>query len=108
VFITPCSLKLDDRQVKEFLSHRKKLGTQNNGMKKVLKGLKLLSDDVEENMKKRRKEMEHITNLISPTQQAKFLLWIEENQACIHLLDKLWKPSAKVDPKELKAPINTK
>jgi len=97
------SLKLDDRQVKEFLSHRQKLGTQSSGMKKVLKSLKLLAEEIEQNMNRRRQQMEHITNLITPAQQAKFLLWIEENQACIHLLNNLWKPSQKVDPEEVKS-----
>jgi len=96
-------LKLDDRQVKEFLSHRQKLGTQSSGMKKVLKSLKLLAEEIEQNMNRRRQQMEHITNLITPAQQAKFLLWIEENQACIHLLNNLWKPSQKVDPEEVKS-----
>lgn len=83
-------LKLDESQIKELLAQRALLGAQSSSMKSTLKKLKNLWNEFEANMDKRRQQFQHITSVISPSQCAKFLLWVERNQACIHLLDNMW------------------
>jgi len=34
---------------------------------------------------------ESMGSILTPTQVAKFLLWIDKNKACVHMLDELWK-----------------
>lgn len=36
-------------------------------------------------------EMEKLQNILTPTQRAKFIVWVTNNQACMHLLNKLWR-----------------
>ena len=36
-------------------------------------------------------EMLQLMKCVTPMQQARFLLWIENNQACMHMLNNLWK-----------------
>ena len=35
-------------------------------------------------------QMTTLMGAVSPSQIAKFLLWIERNQACMHMLTKIW------------------
>ncbi|KAF4037237.1 hypothetical protein GN244_ATG10679 [Phytophthora infestans] len=36
-------------------------------------------------------EMDKLQNILTPTQRAKFIVWVTNNQACMHLLNKLWR-----------------
>lgn len=84
-------LKIDDKQKAEFLNQKSKLGKQNIGIKQIIKKLRGLEDEIITCMDKRKEQYNEITNVFTPTQQAKFLHWVENNQACVHLLDNLWK-----------------
>lgn len=35
-------------------------------------------------------EFDSVENILSPTQTAKFLVWISNNRACMHMLNELW------------------
>ena len=84
-------LKIAESQKEIFLAQKNKLGTQNDGIKNLVKKLKVFEKEILEVMKKRRLQMTQLTSLFTPTQQAKFMNWIEKNEACVHLLDNLWK-----------------
>lgn len=84
-------LKIDEGQKKAIIDQRNKLGTQNVGIKQIIKKLKLLEQEILESMQSRQARMNEITNVFTPTQQAKFLHWVENNEACVQLLDELWK-----------------
>uniref|UniRef100_A0A7S1YBV2 BZIP domain-containing protein n=1 Tax=Grammatophora oceanica TaxID=210454 RepID=A0A7S1YBV2_9STRA len=35
-------------------------------------------------------EFDHVRAILTPTQAAKFLVWVANNQACMHMLNELW------------------
>lgn len=36
------------------------------------------------------KQMNEIMGVLLPSQQAKYLLWVEDNKACMYMLNSLW------------------
>ncbi len=83
-------LKLDEQQKASIKEQRGQLGLQNASMKKSLMQLNKFESEVSKNMELRRKQIEKVMSLISPTQTIRFLQWVEDNQACIHMLNGLW------------------
>mmetsp|Transcript_18535 Transcript_18535/g.30231 ORF Transcript_18535/g.30231 Transcript_18535/m.30231 type:complete len:312 (+) Transcript_18535:69-1004(+) len=83
-------LKLDEQQKAQVMEQRSQLGAQNASMKKCLVSLNKFEEEVQKNMLIRRKQVHKVTKIISPTQTIKFLQWVENNQACIHMLNGLW------------------
>lgn len=84
-------IDINPAQKMKFLSQRNLLGKQSSSFKTTIRKLKSLEDEVVENMKHRSEQMKEITNIFTPSQQAKFLYWVEKNEACVQLLDTLWK-----------------
>ena len=35
-------------------------------------------------------EMAEVSNILTPTQVAKFIIWIEQNPVCMEMLETLW------------------
>ena len=83
-------LKLDEQQKASIKEQRGQLGLQNASMKKGLIQLNKFESEVAKNMELRRKQIAKVMSLISPTQTIRFLQWVEDNQACIHMLNGLW------------------
>jgi len=83
-------LSLDAHQKEQIKEQRTRLGAQNTSMKKCLKMLTSFENEVQQNMKIRKGQMDEVMKIITPSQTIKFLQWVEENQACIHMLNGLW------------------
>mmetsp|Transcript_12620 Transcript_12620/g.24469 ORF Transcript_12620/g.24469 Transcript_12620/m.24469 type:complete len:343 (+) Transcript_12620:595-1623(+) len=83
-------LQLDEKQKAELKSQRGQLGMQSSSMKRCLISLNKFEKDIEKNMINRQSHMDKILKIISPKQIVKFLQWVENNQACVHMLDGLW------------------
>ncbi|GBG25749.1 Hypothetical Protein FCC1311_019682 [Hondaea fermentalgiana] len=83
-------LQIDEKQKSELKAQRGQLGTQNASMKRCLLSLQKFEKDVERNMYNRQAQMDKILKIITPKQIVKFLQWVEDNQACVHMLDGLW------------------
>ena len=48
-------------------------------------------------------EMKKIRSILTTRQAAKFLVWVANNGACMHMLNELW---SKVYPKPVVSPVN--
>ncbi|CAN0076067.1 unnamed protein product [Ascophyllum nodosum] len=53
----------------------------------ILRRLKLLLEDRNQTLDG---EMAEIQRILTPTQTAKFVLWVSKNRACVHMLNQLW------------------
>ncbi len=97
-------LNLSREQELKFLSVREEFLKQNISMKAALECL----DRLEIAFKKKSEDMSEkvigsIMKVISPIQQAKYLLWLEKNKAMVYLLNPEWQDylgnsSGKVNP----------
>jgi len=86
-----CSeLALDSDQQKKLKGLRPELAEHNASMKRCLKSLSKLEVEVMQNMSERRTQINNVLSIITPAQTIKFLQWVEDNQACIHMLNGLW------------------
>jgi hypothetical protein len=81
-------LKLDKRQQKKIRS----LGgsDETTCSTRILQMLTLVRQELRAQMARRKAKMERLVSVITPVQTAKFLEWVERNQACIHLLNSMW------------------
>ncbi|KAL4085856.1 hypothetical protein PRIC1_014865 [Phytophthora ramorum] len=77
---------------------KKKIQQQRGSISLICENLKsalgLLSDLKTEVINKNSTldmEMDKLQNILTPTQRAKFIVWVTNNQACMHLLNKLWR-----------------
>lgn len=84
-------LKLDARQKRSFMDLRDTLGVHGQNMKKCLKSLKALEAEIATSMERRGEDLKSIDKIFSTQQKLRFLLWVEKNQAAIHLLNNSWK-----------------
>lgn len=91
-------IKIDNLQKERFLALRNHLGKHNTSFKQSVHKLHLLEQEILRNMSHREDQMVKVTQIFKPLQQAKFLHWVENNEACVQLLDTLWKNRTKVKP----------
>merc|ERR1711871_308213 len=66
------------------------MGGQPKNLSHCIDILEQLQDAVSNNMIALENNMTTILNSITPEQQAKFLLWVENNQTCMLMLNNLW------------------
>mmetsp|Transcript_10741 Transcript_10741/g.20160 ORF Transcript_10741/g.20160 Transcript_10741/m.20160 type:complete len:227 (-) Transcript_10741:117-797(-) len=86
-------LQLTPAQKQQLLSMRFGIRQQRNNVAGCLRILKELDQRVKSNFESMAKQMDMVMSSISPVQQAKFLLWIERNQACSFMLNNMWNQS---------------
>lgn len=86
-----CSeLELTSEQKRGLIDMRHGIRKQRRNLAECLRILKELGSRVDTNLNHMTNQMTDVMSLITPTQQAKFLLWIEKNQACMHMLNNIW------------------
>lgn len=83
-------LKLTDEQKKMLLGMRHGIRSQRKNVAECLRILKELETRVGANFESMSKQMDMVMGTITPTQQSKFLLWIEKNKACTYMLNNMW------------------
>ncbi|OQR82571.1 hypothetical protein ACHHYP_15858 [Achlya hypogyna] len=83
-------LGLTDEQRKSIQSHRSAVVKICENLRLALQLLHQLKADVEQKNITLDTEMDQLQNILTPTQRAKFIVWVTNNPACMHLLNKLW------------------
>mmetsp|Transcript_6619 Transcript_6619/g.13406 ORF Transcript_6619/g.13406 Transcript_6619/m.13406 type:complete len:491 (-) Transcript_6619:123-1595(-) len=94
-----CSeLELSDDQKRTLMSMRGGIRQQRRNIAECLRILTELDNRVKSNFESNANQMDQVMESITPSQQAKFLLWIERNQACTFMLNNMWNKAADDDP----------
>ncbi|DAZ94299.1 TPA: hypothetical protein N0F65_012068 [Lagenidium giganteum] len=84
-------LGLTEEQKKRIQQQRGSITTICENLKDALGLLNELKTQVEQKNVTLDSEMDQLQNILTPTQRAKFIVWVTNNQACMHLLNKLWR-----------------
>lgn len=83
-------LELSEEQKRTLLGMRSEIRGQRRNVGECLRILKELEKRIGENIQSMGKQMAKIMSATTPSQQAKFLLWIEQNQAAVQVLNNIW------------------
>lgn len=84
-------LGLSEEQKKKIQQQRGSISLICQNLKSALSLLDELKTEVIQKNTTLDMEMEKLQNILTPTQRAKFIVWVTNNQACMHLLNKLWR-----------------
>ncbi|KAG6950004.1 hypothetical protein JG688_00014373 [Phytophthora aleatoria] len=84
-------LGLSEDQKKKIQQQRGSISLICENLKSALGLLAELKTEVTNKNSTLDMEMDKLQNILSPTQRAKFIVWVTNNQACMHLLNKLWR-----------------
>ena len=82
--------QLTNEQKKQLVAMRDEVRTQRYNVGECLRLLKQLEALVKANIASMQTQMHKIMKITTPTQQCKFLLWIERHQAAITVLDQIY------------------
>lgn len=96
-------LELTEVQKKKLIEHRHQIRLQRQNVGQCLHILAELSERAGSNIDRMHAQMGELMSIITPRQQVKFLLWIENNQACLHMLQPLFSASGREHPPEGRA-----
>jgi len=80
------AMKVSDQQKLQILSCRDLVKEQRRNLGEAVTALNKLQEKVTTNMKNSQNMLGRIMGILKPSQQAAFLLWIEQNQACMHMV----------------------
>jgi hypothetical protein len=83
-------LRLSEEQKRTLMGMRSAIRGQRQSVGECLKMLKDLDKKISENITSMGKQMAKIMGVTNPWQQARFLLWIEENQDAVKVLNNIW------------------
>ena len=84
------TMQFTPEQKKKLIGMRHSIRKQRKNLSKSVQVLHDLQEAVSNNMVALESNMTTILNSITPEQQAKFLLWVENNQTCMLMLNNLW------------------
>ncbi|RLN98090.1 hypothetical protein BBJ28_00023965 [Nothophytophthora sp. Chile5] len=84
-------LGLSEDQKKKIQQQRGSISVICENLKNALALLAELKTEVINKNSTLDMEMDKLQNILTPTQRAKFIVWVTNNQACMHLLNKLWR-----------------
>lgn len=84
-------LGLSEDQKKKIQQQRGSISLICENLKSALGLLAELKTEVTNKNSTLDLEMDKLQNILTPTQRAKFIVWVTNNQACMHLLNKLWR-----------------
>jgi hypothetical protein len=84
------AMQLSDDQKRGILNCRHDVREQRRNLAEAVNALHSLEARIDFNMEGTRKMLGKIMGMLRPDQEAKFLFWIEHNQACMHMLNNLW------------------
>ena len=83
-------MEFTGEQKKKLIGMRHSIRKQRKNLSRSIQTLNELQSAVSNNMVALENNMTTILNSITPEQQAKFLLWVENNQTCMLMLNNLW------------------
>jgi hypothetical protein len=83
-------MQLSNIQKKQIMSCRDTVREQKINLGDAIYALDNLDEKVSINLVNVENMLGKIMGILKPSQQASFLLWIEQNQACMHMLNNMW------------------
>lgn len=83
-------LKITEEQQRKLMRVRPHVREQRQRLAECVGLLDNLESQVTDSLSALSSQMLELMNCVTPEQTAKFLLWIERNQACMYMLNKLW------------------
>lgn len=84
-------LKLTEAQQQGIMHNRHYVGEQRGNIATTIQLLEKLDQKISDTFKLNEGLLQSIMQEITPVQQAKYLLWQENNQACMQMLEHVWK-----------------
>jgi hypothetical protein len=84
------NMQLSNLQKKQILSCRDTVREQKINLGDAINALDNLDEKVTTNLVNVENMLGKIMEILKPSQQASFLLWIEQNQTCMHMLNNMW------------------
>ncbi|KAK8823072.1 hypothetical protein WA538_002223, partial [Blastocystis sp. DL] len=83
-------MEFTPEQQKSILGAKALIQTQRRNLQETLSMLNQLQTKIDDNMKTMKEMVDRYMNILKPSQQIAFLTWIEENQACMFMLNSIW------------------
>lgn len=84
-------LNLTEKQKIGIMENRKHVGTQRRNISETMKLIAQVESKIEDTVKMNYNLLQSIMGQITPLQQAKYLVWQEDNVACMQMLEHLWR-----------------
>lgn len=88
--IVTAELQMTADQKKKLLQFRPMFKELGSDIEKCGKSVEEMSQLMKKKNQNIEKAIAKLTTIITPTQAARFIQWVTNNQACIHMLNKLW------------------
>lgn len=83
-------LEVTDGQQKELFHQRDAVDAMEADLEQTLGMLHELRQNIADKNSSLDQELHEVQKILTPTQTAKFILWITQNPACMHMLNQLW------------------
>ena len=83
-------LQLTDKQKNMIRSHRERIRELAAELRQLLQSVRSLREQVDAKNASLNDLMDEMQTILTPTQTARFVLWVSKNQACMAMLSKLW------------------
>jgi len=84
-------LEVTDEQQKQLMSFQEQVEVMDDDLQLTLDMLKQLRSLIDDKNSSLDQELLEIQKILTPTQTAKFILWVTQNPACMHMLNQLWR-----------------
>ena len=84
-------LNLTDEQKAGIMENRKHVGAQRRNISEAMKWMAKVESKIEDTLKMNYNTLQSIMGVLTPLQQAKYLVWQEDNAACMQMLEHLWR-----------------
>lgn len=88
-------MDLSELQQKTILAKRDRVKEQREDIPALVALIEQLDARVFASYNRRKLLLEDIMNVMRPDQLTRFIIWIEDNEACMHMLSYLWKKNSK-------------
>ena len=88
-------LNLTDEQKAGIMENRKHVGAQRRNISETMKLMAKVESKIEDTVKMNYNTLQSIMGVLTPLQQAKYLVWQEDNAACMQMLEHLWRSMVK-------------
>jgi len=87
-------LELTDKQKAGIMENRKHVGAQRSNIKDTMDLIAKLDAKINDTVSMNKNLLDSIMGQITPLQQAKYLVWQEQNGACMQMLEHLWRTTS--------------
>jgi hypothetical protein len=82
--------QVTEAQQSELFNQRDAVEAMEADLQQTLGMLHELRQNIDDKNSSLDTELQEVQKILTPTQTAKFILWITQNPACMHMLNQLW------------------